>query len=792
MQPTVVIVQRRMTEYRIPFFDKLHRHLATVGIRLQVIYGNPTSSESLRNDGAVLPWGLPIRFAYLRFGTAFLVIPTTSAEAAKGCDLLIVPHENSMVWAYLTRVLRPSCRGQVAFWGHGKNFQSTQDELLGEKVRAWTSRRVGWWFAYTERSVLHLTAEGVPSDRITCLNNATDTTEIVCWRAGLEEAEIEALRLDLGLCGENVAVYLGSLHSDKRIDFLLLAADRLHAQTQNFELLIIGDGPLRGDVRKFAASRTWCKWVGAKRGRDKVLHLHLGKVILNPGMVGLSILDSFAMRIPMVTTDCGTHSPEIAYLESGVNGIMCANEIAAFVDSVVTILSNAGLREQLAKGCEASCSRYSLESMVENFRDGVVRALGATRTPAPKNVQKATPEWHIAILWQRFLPYHVARISQLSKRCAQLGYRLTAIEVASQDSSYGFDRETAPTDFDHICCFQNSSYHDHSALEIHSKVLAALEAAAPDVVFAPATPFPEGMAAITYREQSFARTIMMDDAWTHTDRRGDIVAVVKRLIHNNIDGMFIPAPSHESYYVGLGVPKKKLIFGVDVVDNDRFADAAASEREAARRTAPPAHLIVSYFLFVGRFLPRKGIETLVSAYAEYRRATITSPWNLVLVGGGAHETAIRHIAAGVEGVYFAGAQFGSDLHRYYGLAKLLIVPSESDPWGLVINEALASGLPVIASTGCGATRSLVQVGQNGWHFSPRDTVALTQAMLAAAALPPATLAKMGEKSKQIISPWSLDRFVDGILQAMQLPRSQPSGLLSKVTSRLWKGRVSIN
>jgi len=65
---------------------------------------------------------------------------------------------------------------------------------------------------------------------------------------------------------------------------------------------------LRQVVRDFAATRPWCKWAGARHGREKAQHLALAQVLLNPGMVGVGILDGFAMRLPLVTTDCGIHS----------------------------------------------------------------------------------------------------------------------------------------------------------------------------------------------------------------------------------------------------------------------------------------------------------------------------------------------------------------------------------------------------------------------------------------------------------------------------------------------------
>ncbi len=402
------------------------------------------------------------------------------------------------------------------------------------------------------------------------------------------------------------------------------------------------------------------------------------------------------------------------------------------------------------------------------------------------------PKCHIAVIWQRFLPYHVARIRCLRERCAALGYRLTAIEAASRDASYGFDAALPEAGFDHVCCFPGSSYHDHRAAEIHAKVLAALDRAQPDAVFAPATPFPEGMAAVAYRRHSGARSFMMDDAWEHSDHRGVIVTGVKRLVHANIDGVFIPAPSHAAYYRKLGFPEDKIVFGVDVVDNDRFSEGADRARAEAVPIKVAGAIVDDYFLYVGRFVPRKGLETLLAAYASYRTRALGKPCDLVLVGGGNHLETIWRLGAGIEGLHFAGPQFGDELCHYYGRAKVLVVPSVSDPWALVVNEGLASGLPVIVSAGCGSARTLVSEGENGWCFPPEDATALTDLLLRAGSSTPDALAQMGRKSREIIGAWSLDRFADGVMQAMRLPRATPASLLSDLAIRLWKGRVSVN
>jgi len=400
---------------------------------------------------------------------------------------------------------------------------------------------------------------------------------------------------------------------------------------------------------------------------------------------------------------------------------------------------------------------------------------------------------HIAIIWQRFLQYHVARLVHVWNRVIPLGYRLTAIETASQDESYAFPQSKfSNQDFENICCFPKVSYHQLKPNEIHSKVFNLLKELKPDLVFAPATPFPEGMAAFSYRLHSGNRAVMMDDAWDHTDQRGRLVKRVKRLINKNIDAVFIPAPSHLSYYMEMGFPKGRVVFGVYAVDNDYFSKMAEQIRADESNLRALRNLPKKYFLFVGRFLPRKGLETLVKAYKDYRVQVKSESWGLVLVGTGSHLGTIQKLSKGIPEILFAGPQFGDDLCHYYALSNGVIVPSLIDQWGLVVNEGMASGLPVIVSRGCGSAKTLVQEGENGWTFEPGDDEALTKLMIRASSSPSDALKEMGRKSQSIVSEWSLDRFADGVLKAIEIPRRPPAGILSDILTRVWKGHVKVN
>lgn len=399
-------------------------------------------------------------------------------------------------------------------------------------------------------------------------------------------------------------------------------------------------------------------------------------------------------------------------------------------------------------------------------------------------------EFTIAIIWQRFLPYHLARINRLQALCDRENINLIAIEVASSDESYGFPVVLGENKYE--CCFPGQIYHTLHKNDIYGKTLELLSKFKPDIVFAPATAFPEGMAAYYYRTKNNKRAVMMDDAWEHTDNRGGITIAIKRLIHKNIDAAFIPAETHYSYYKNLGFSSERVIYGVDVVDNDFYHNRSEAVRMDSDLVRSKIGLPDRYFLFVGRFLPCKGIETLIDAYKEYRRNFEGIPWGLVLVGDGPHLNNIQKRVNDCPGVVFAGAQFGDDLCVFYGLASILVVPSITDTWGLVVNEAMASALPVIVSDGCGAARALVLEDKNGWIFPSENVSYLCDTLLNAASLDRKMLVEFGSTSRRIIADWSLDRFAEGVIAATEISRRSPAGFLSNLALRFWKGRISVN
>jgi len=341
---------------------------------LSLLVGKATEEEQKKDDAGWLEWATPLptrywlggRFCWQSFG-----------HQLEDQDLVIVTQENKLMQNHLL-MLKPR-KFKLAFWGHGANLQSDNPNGLKERFKRWTTNRVDWWFAYTRMSSDLVKTAGFPMSRITVLNNAVDTTELLSQRLSVTPEETQTLRASLGFGAGPVGIYVGSLYADKRLDFLFDAASAIRVRVPDFQLLIVGEGPERGKVQAWSAAHSWVRWVGAKYGREKTACMSIASIMLNPGALGLTVMDSFVCEVPLVVAAKGNHGPEIAYLENGVNGVMTANELDAYVDACVGLLRDTGALDGLRAGCAASAAEYTVENMVRNFAEGIGRCLATPR-----------------------------------------------------------------------------------------------------------------------------------------------------------------------------------------------------------------------------------------------------------------------------------------------------------------------------------------------------------------------------------------------------------------------------
>ena len=216
------------------------------------------------------------------------------------------------------------------------------------------------------------------------------------------------------------------------------------------------------------------------------------------------------------------------------------------------------------------------------------------------------------------------------------------------------------------------------------------------------------------------------------------------------------------YLVSLGFPREKVFRHYGAVDNAYFRERAYRRRRDDRRG----------FLTCCRLIEtRKNIYALLAAYRIYRLKT-SRPWDLVICGDGPDRAryeayARKDLVYGerIEGVTFAGFQQVDALAGYYARAGCLVHPAVNEAWGLVVNEALASGLPVLVSRRCGCAYDLVHEGINGYTFDPSDIGGMSEALLKMSELRVEHRIAMGDESLRIVSRYGCEAFAMGLERA---------------------------
>jgi 1,2-diacylglycerol 3-alpha-glucosyltransferase len=368
----------------------------------------------------------------------------------------------------------------------------------------------------------------------------------------------------------------------------------------------------------------------------------------------------------------------------------------------------------------------------------------------------------ICVQWPRFGPYHIARLRSAGAFLSQHGYKLVGLETAGSDQTNYWRVREGSDGFERVTVFQDAVFEKLDPREIHREMLAKLDALQPDAVVIHSYSFPDSRACLYWCRKNRRVAIVGTDSQFHDVQRRQWREALKSVVVSGFDAAIVAGKPQMDYLVRLGFDKNHIFTGYDVVDNDYFQDAADVVRQGdAGSPIVPAR---PFFLSVNRMLEIKNLDALLKAYNNYR-TRVMSPWDLVLVGDGPVRSSLERLVETerIEGVHFAGFQEVETLPEFYGRASAFVHPSLLDTWGLVVNEAMASRLPVLVSERCGCASDLVFDGENGYTFDPTDLEVMTSLLVR---LSDGTdLEAFGRRSAEIISHWNLDRYSRCVLDA---------------------------
>lgn len=365
-----------------------------------------------------------------------------------------------------------------------------------------------------------------------------------------------------------------------------------------------------------------------------------------------------------------------------------------------------------------------------------------------------------AVVYSKLAPFHVARLNTTGLAGKKESHRLVGIEIAGKKSDYQWpDVAEAGHYYQRRTLFPGRDYWTLSYPKVRCALRRALEEITPDVVVLSGWAFKQSLVGLGWCLKRGVPRVIISDSQGMDNPQTAVKVWIKRFLLRWFQTGFVGGQPHVRYLATLGLVQERCFVGCDVVDNDFFA------RESQRwKVRPHQDRNRGSILSCLRLLPRKNIPAVLDVLSSRK-----SQWTWTIAGDGPQRPQIeqRVKALGMsEQVRLVGQVDYFDLPRLYGQADVYLQPSLSEPWGLAVNEAMASELPVVISNRCGCREDLVREGINGLIFDPAKpetlTVALDRLWSQRERWP-----EMGKASQQIVAQWGLDLFARNFWAACQ-------------------------
>lgn len=348
-------------------------------------------------------------------------------------------------------------------------------------------------------------------------------------------------------------------------------------------------------------------------------------------------------------------------------------------------------------------------------------------------------------------PYHFYRLA-----CANNYLEANAIQFSAKDHTNLWDNSQFEK-HNVLTLFQDKPITEISNIEIKQKIFLTLQELNPDVVFISGWDAMASLFSLQWCQINNTPTVIISESQKHDFKRNPLKEMYKKFILKYIDSAFVGGIKQKEYLIDLGFDENNIFEGCDIVDNDHFAKNSLKKSKF--------YLPDNYFFTSCRFVDKKNLFLLIDAFNIFNSKN--NLFHLIIAGDGPLRTKLeQHVKSlGLEEkVFFVGYIEYDDIPLFYQNAKCFILPSLVEQWGLVINESLAAGTPVLVSDRAGSAPNLVVNKDSGFTFDPLDKLDLVDKMLEISNL---VIADNGYKKicQSVISKWSHEKYAENTLQA---------------------------
>ena len=378
----------------------------------------------------------------------------------------------------------------------------------------------------------------------------------------------------------------------------------------------------------------------------------------------------------------------------------------------------------------------------------------------------------IAIFFDRLGPYHWARLQAAARL-----FRVVVVETCAVTREYQWERIEEPRAFDRLTLFDDVS--DRRRLKrtlLRQRIVKVLGEVDPEVAMIPGWATPASLLALEWCLRNQRPAVVMSESNAFDEKRYALAELIKRIVVSLFSAGLAGGQLQREYLIALGLSSNRVFTGYDVVDNDYFATNAAHVRENQAAFRRELNLPENYFLASARFVPKKNLPRLIEGFALYRNLAGPDHWKLVLLGDGPLRPELVNLRHKLDldmDILLPGFIQYRELPAYYALAGVFVHASTTEQWGLVVNEAMATGLPVIVSNRCGCVPDLVAEGKNGFTFNPESVEDLGKLMVDVSRLSDLRLREMRAESRHIVASITPTHFATAAQRAIDAAKAAP-------------------
>ncbi len=367
------------------------------------------------------------------------------------------------------------------------------------------------------------------------------------------------------------------------------------------------------------------------------------------------------------------------------------------------------------------------------------------------------------VMWliQNLVPYHHARFDAF---CRRKEYDGVLCQVTNRDSFNVLEFEASDTHYRLRTLFPGTAPENIRLSAIRKQLFKVIQEEKPDVLCVSGFGIDPGLAMLSAAVKFHLPAVMFSESNYFDAPRSVIMEYLKSLLIRICGAGLVGGFYQKEYLCGSGRMESDRVFlGHNVVDSSHFI------------STKPHDFSHPYFFACARMETKKNYLRMLQAYAEYCRC---SPiiWPLKIAGDGYLRREIEQEICRLSlsnKVELLGAIPFSVLPPYYWNAGAFIHLSTVEQWGLVVNEAMAAGCPVLVSYRCGCSADLVRKGENGFLTDPFSIKDIAEKMRTMSTLSRERLQTMGKCSEEIIRDWGPDRFAEGLSFAVQVACRNP-------------------